>query len=50
MTDAISPGYAQTLNYSLPAGEYVELCFFPDPKTGIPHAFMGMVKTVQLKS
>ena len=48
-TDAVSPGNSQTLTYSLPKGEYVEICFFPDPKTGIPHAFMGMIRVVQLK-
>jgi hypothetical protein len=48
-TDAISPGHAQTLTYSLPKGEYVEMCFFPDPVTGIPHALMGMIRVVHLK-
>jgi hypothetical protein len=48
-TDAVSPGHTQTLTYSLPKGEYVELCFFPDPKTGVPHALMGMIRVVQLK-
>ena len=48
-TDAVSPGQAMTLTYSLPKGEYVEVCFFPDLKTGIPHAFMGMVRIVHLK-
>jgi hypothetical protein len=48
-TDAVSPGHAQTLTYSVPKGEYVELCFFPDPKTGIPHALMGMFRIVHLK-
>jgi hypothetical protein len=33
----------------LPKGEYVEVCFFPDPKTGMPHAYMGMIGTVTLK-
>jgi hypothetical protein len=48
-TDAVSPGHSETITYSLPKGEYVELCFFPDPKTGIPHAFMGMIRIVHLK-
>jgi hypothetical protein len=48
-TDAISPGHAQTLTYSVPNGAYVEMCFFPDPITGIPHAIMGMVRIVHLK-
>lgn len=48
-TDAISPGLSQTLTYHLPKGEYVELCFFPDLKTGAPHADMGMIRVVHLK-
>jgi hypothetical protein len=48
-TDSIGEGFSQTLTYRLPKGEYVELCFFPDPKTGMPHAFMGMIGVVTLK-
>jgi hypothetical protein len=48
-TDALSMGQSQTLKYSTPKGSYVELCFFPDPKTGIPHAFMGMIRLVTVK-
>jgi hypothetical protein len=33
----------------LPPGTYAVMCFFPDPKTGDPHAFMGMVRIVHLK-
>jgi hypothetical protein len=47
-TDSLGEGYSQTLTYSLPKGEYVELCFFPDPKTGMPHALMGMIGIVHL--
>jgi hypothetical protein len=47
-TDTVGEGYSQTLTYSLPKGEYIEVCFFPDPKTGMPHAFMGMIGIVQL--
>jgi hypothetical protein len=32
----------------LPAGDYAEVCFFPDLETGMPHAFMGMVRIVHL--
>jgi hypothetical protein len=46
--DIISPGHAMTLTYTLPAGDYAEVCFFPDLKTGMPHAFMGMVRIVHL--
>jgi hypothetical protein len=48
-TDALSMGQSQTLSYSIPKGTYAELCFFPDPKTGIPHAFMGMIRIVTVK-
>jgi hypothetical protein len=48
-TDTISPGHAMTLKYKLPKGEYVELCFFPDPKTGMYHALMGMFRIVTVK-
>jgi len=47
-TDVLSKGKSQTLTYSLPKGTYAEICFFPDPKTGIPHAFMGMIRIVHL--
>ena len=45
-SDSINPGNRVTLTYSVPAGSYVELCFQPDPKTGMPHALMGMVRLV----
>jgi hypothetical protein len=48
-TDVIGPGQAMTLNTDLPKGRYVTLCFFPDLKTGIPHAFMGMIGFIRLK-
>jgi hypothetical protein len=46
--DVLSPGRSATITYTLPAGDYAELCFFPDLKTGMPHAFMGMVRIVHL--
>jgi len=48
-TDAVGEGNSMTLSYRLPKGEYIEACFFPDPKTGMPHAFMGMLRVVTLK-
>jgi hypothetical protein len=48
-TDALSMGQSQTLTYSIPKGTYAQLCFFPDPMTGIPHAFMGMIRIVTVK-
>ncbi len=47
-TDVLFMGHAMTLTYNLPAGDYAQLCFFPDLKTGMPHAFMGMVRIVHL--
>jgi hypothetical protein len=48
-TDVLGEGQSQTLSYKLHKGEYIELCFFPDLQTGIPHALMGMVRVVHLK-
>ena len=48
-TEIVSYNHAQTVQTNLPAGEYALLCFFPDPQTGQPHAFMGMVRMVHLK-
>jgi hypothetical protein len=47
--DVLSHGNEMRLHVNLPKGEYVELCFFPDPKTGMPHALMGMIRIVHLK-
>lgn len=48
-TDALTTNQSMDFHVSLPAGEYVQMCFFPDPKTGMPHALMGMVRVVHLK-
>jgi hypothetical protein len=48
-TDPVSEGQSMTLSYNVPKGEYIEICFFPDPETGMPHAFMGMERVVHLK-
>jgi hypothetical protein len=48
-TDVLGEGNSQTLSYTLPKGTYAELCFFPDPKTGMPHALMGMIRIVTVK-
>jgi hypothetical protein len=38
-----------TVDYDLPAGQYVVMCFFPDPKMGgMPHALMGMLEMITL--
>jgi hypothetical protein len=45
----VSPGQSMTVNTDMPAGTYFETCFFPDLQTGMPHAFMGMVRIVTAK-
>lgn len=45
----ISPGKTSALTLNLPAGKYLVACFWPDFKTGMPHAFMGMWKLITLK-
>jgi len=47
-SDIVSPGHAMALHLQLPRGTYALMCFFPDPQTGMPHAFMGMVRIVTL--
>ena len=48
-TGVLSAFYNQTFQYKLPAGKYVAACFWPDSKTGMEHAQMGMFKLVQLR-
>ena len=48
-TDFLTSGQSMNVHVHLPAGTYAEMCFFPDPKTGMPHAMMGMVRIVHLK-
>jgi hypothetical protein len=48
-TDVISHNKRMAFHVNLPPGEYVEMCFFPDPEEGLPHAFMGMVHIVHLQ-
>jgi hypothetical protein len=38
----LSPGQSLYLPVDLAAGTYGAICFFPDEKTGAPHALMGM--------
>lgn len=48
-TDVVGPGKSMTLKYDLPAGTYVELCFFPDVNMGgMPHAVMGMARIITI--
>jgi hypothetical protein len=48
-TDVVSHAQTMNLKVHLPKGTYAMYCFFPDPKTGMPHFLMGMVKMVHLK-
>lgn len=49
ITGTLSPGLSMTVDYDLPPGHYAVMCFFPDPDMqGMPHAFMGMIKIIQL--
>ena len=46
----VSPGRSETVDYKLPKGNYVMLCFWPDASMGgMPHAFMGMIREIKLK-
>jgi hypothetical protein len=48
-TGSLSAGHSMTVDYDLPAGQYVVMCFFPDPKMGgMPHALMGMLEMIHL--
>jgi hypothetical protein len=48
-TDVLAPHRSMTLDYDLPPGQYVALCFMPDPDMhGMPHALMGMIKMIHL--
>lgn len=39
----MNPGETNYLPLDLVAGEYVAICFVPDPEMGAPHAALGMV-------
>ena len=46
----VSPGLSETVDYKLPKGNYVMLCFWPDATMhAMPHAFMGMIREIKLK-
>jgi hypothetical protein len=49
-SEVIGPHKSMTLNYSMRAGTYAELCFFPDPNMhGMPHAAMGMIRIITVR-
>ena len=41
-TGVLSQGQDSAMWLNLPAGKYLIACFWPDFRTGMPHAFMGM--------
>ena len=46
----VSGGQTVAMNYNLPRGNYVLVCFWPDADMGgMPHAFMGMYRGIKLK-
>jgi len=47
--DLLSSNQRMNVHLHLPPGKYAIMCFFPDPKTGDPHAFMGMVRMIHLR-
>lgn len=48
-TGVISPGQTEVVNYKLPRGNYLMVCFWPDDSKGMPHAMMGMLRGIRLR-
>lgn len=48
-TGVMSPGRGQVFRYDLKPGRYLIACWWPDFKTGMPHAMMGMWKLITLR-
>jgi hypothetical protein len=46
---AITPGETGWLNLDLTPGEYVALCYVPDPASGHAHLELGMVMPFRVK-
>jgi hypothetical protein len=44
----MSPRTAQVVHVALPPGRYLLMCWWPDARSGMPHALMGMWKLVTL--
>lgn len=40
----MATGYSNFVEFDFAVGEYVALCFIPDPATGKPHIALGMVR------
>jgi hypothetical protein len=49
-TLVVGPGHTVLWKYDLPAGKYLEMCWWPDEDTGQPHAMMGMWQLTKLVS
>jgi hypothetical protein len=39
----MNPGYTNWALPDLEPGEYVAICFVPDPESGLPHFALGML-------
>jgi hypothetical protein len=39
----MSTGHSSFVTFDITPGEYVIICFIPDPKTGLPHFALGMI-------
>ena len=46
---ALNPGMSGWLKLNLTPGNYVALCFVPDPKTGKPHFALGMITSFSVQ-
>lgn len=44
----LSPKHTYYVHYHLPAGKYLVACFWTSVQTGMPHAYMGMWKLIEL--
>jgi hypothetical protein len=40
----MATGYSNFVEFDFELGDYVALCFYPDPATGLPHILLGMVR------
>jgi len=45
----LTQGQHSAMWLNLPPGKYLVACFWPDFKTGMPHAFMGMWRLITLR-
>jgi hypothetical protein len=48
-SEVLSPGVRHAVDYALPAGRYVLLCFIADESDGMTHAVMGMHEVITLR-